>query len=420
MESPIQTRVEESFVQVANPLNGSRTMILYAGNNGGVERHFHTTDSVKVVRVENMVEAVSFLQTVRSPDAILCDADLYGGDSFGLHNYIRSNPVYNRVPFILLCREFRETLFQRAFREKIDDLFILPLPPVKCILGRIDFLRRSGVHNHPSADPEKHEESWRVPVSKRLFDLVAASLALVLLSPLLLLVILAIRLESKGKVYYTSRRVGQKPFNLYKLRSMRTGSDSEIHRLAGKNNKYSREKKHAEIDYSLPCPQRCSQNSEPDTCTPPLYLEDITICEYWYGAQRTLVNGEKPTFIKIDNDPRVTRVGSFIRKTSIDELPQLFNVIRGDMSLVGNRPLPLYEAEKLTTDAKSRRFLAPAGLTGLWQIESHSHTGSLSEEDRIRMDISYADLFINKKYSIWIDLKIIMRTIPVLYQKEHV
>jgi len=75
-------------------------------------------------------------------------------------------------------------------------------------------------------------------------------------------------------------------------------------------------------------------------------------------------------FVKIENDPRITKVGHFIRKYSIDELPQLFNILKGDMSIVGNRPLPLYEAEKLTADISIDRFMAPAGLTGLWHLTS--------------------------------------------------
>jgi lipopolysaccharide/colanic/teichoic acid biosynthesis glycosyltransferase len=126
-------------------------------------------------------------------------------------------------------------------------------------------------------------------------------------------------------------------------------------------------------------------------------------------------NGTGPTFVKIANDPRVTKIGKFIRNSSIDELPQLFNVMKGDMSLVGNRPLPLYEAEQLTSDEWALRFLAPAGMTGLWQVTKRGKGGEMSVEERIGLDLTYA-----KNYSVWYDIKLILRTIPALFQKENV
>jgi len=124
--------------------------------------------------------------------------------------------------------------------------------------------------------------------------------------------------------------------------------------------------------------------------------------------------------VKISNDPRVTRVGKFIRNTSIDELPQLINVIKGDMSIVGNRPLPVYEAELLTEDILSKRFLAPAGITGLWQVELRGKGGIMSEAERMNLDNEYAEHFIGNNYSFWFDMKLILRTIPALLQKESV
>ena len=115
----------------------------------------------------------------------------------------------------------------------------------------------------------------------------------------------------------------------------------------------------------------------------------------------------------MENDPRVTRVGRFIRKYSIDELPQLFNILRGDMSVVGNRPLPLYEAERLTGDEYIDRFMGPAGLTGLWQVEKRGGAGKLSAEERKQLDIEYA-----KHYSPWMDLRIILKTFLAFVQKR--
>jgi len=127
-------------------------------------------------------------------------------------------------------------------------------------------------------------------------------------------------------------------------------------------------------------------------------------------------NGNKAgdmKFFKLDNDPRVTLFGKFLRASSIDEIPQLMNVIKGDMSIVGNRPLPLYEAEQLTRDVWAKRFLAPAGLTGLWQV-SRRGGEEMSVSERVILDNTYAD-----NHSLWLDIKIILKTFPALISKIH-
>ena len=123
---------------------------------------------------------------------------------------------------------------------------------------------------------------------------------------------------------------------------------------------------------------------------------------------------EAKPFFKINNDPRVTKVGKFLRNSSLDELPQLFNVLKGDMSLVGNRPLPLYEAEKLTTDEWVLRFMAPAGITGLWQVTERG-TNKVKESKRKQLDNEYA-----KSFNLFNDIKILLKTIPASIQRENV
>ena len=133
-----------------------------------------------------------------------------------------------------------------------------------------------------------------------------------------------------------------------------------------------------------------------------------------YVCEHSLNQSNSSAFFKIKDDPRITRVGRFLRNTSMDELPQLINVLRGDMSLVGNRPLPLYEAEKLTKDEAILRFAAPAGITGLWQVTKRGK-GDMSETERIELDKEYAS-----NHSLVSDIKLMIKTIPALLQSENV
>jgi lipopolysaccharide/colanic/teichoic acid biosynthesis glycosyltransferase len=318
-----------------------------------------------------------------------------------------------------LQKEHNQEVLYRAFHEGVDDYYALPLDSFDQILDRIRILTKSNAKIRASAS-KVSSKHIKLPFSKRLFDVVAASSLLVVLSPILLLTMIAIRLESKGKVYYTAKRVGRKTFDFYKFRSMRVGADKLLKELAEKNNQYAIKKENKIIENDGVACDRCNALADGNYCSSIIYDGKKEICEHVYLYQKKIREKESSSFIKISEDPRITKVGKFIRNTSIDELPQLINVLKGDMSLVGNRPLPVYEAETLTKDQMSKRFLAPAGITGLWQVELRGKGGNMSEQERIALDNQYADYFTSKNYSFWFDIKILLRTVPALFQQSTV
>lgn len=204
--------------------------------------------------------------------------------------------------------------------------------------------------------------NWMV---KRLFDVGGALLLLLLASPLMVSVALAIRLSSKGPVFYTQERVGYrgKVFPFFKFRSMHVGNNDAIHR-----------------EYTK---KWITENA----------------------AHTAGATGDAPKVHKITNDPRIFRVGRFIRKYSIDELPQLLNVLRGEMSLIGPRPALPYEVD-VYREWHRRRFEAPPGITGLWQVSGRNR---LSFEEMIELDIDYLE-----NWSFLLDVQILWRTVRVV------
>ncbi|HEX6423408.1 MAG TPA: sugar transferase [Acidimicrobiales bacterium] len=211
---------------------------------------------------------------------------------------------------------------------------------------------RHGVTPHPlGAFPLLRVEGCRLSgarlVAKVVFDRVGAALLLLLLSPVILAAALAVKLSSPGPVLYRQMRIGQhgRPFSFLKLRTMVCDADARLAELTGCN----------ESDGLL---------------------------------------------FKIHDDPRITALGRLLRRASIDELPQLWNVVRGDMSLVGPRPLPV-SPDAFCGDARRRLRVKP-GVTGLWQVSGRS---DLSWEDTVRLDMDYVD-----RWSLWLDLRILLRT----------
>jgi exopolysaccharide biosynthesis polyprenyl glycosylphosphotransferase len=195
-------------------------------------------------------------------------------------------------------------------------------------------------------------DGWQL-VMKRLIDIVGSVVFLLVLMPLLAVVALLIRLDSSGPVLFVQERVGfnKRRFKLLKFRTMVVEADRQQQMLEHLNE------------------------------------------------------AEGPVF-KIKNDPRITRVGKFLRRFSIDELPQFFNVLKGDMSLVGPRPLPLRDVERIDAQWHKRRFSIKPGITCLWQVNGRS---SISFSEWVRMDLDYID-----KWSLGLDLLILMKTIPAV------
>ncbi len=253
--------------------------------------------------------------------------------------------------------------------------------------------------------------AFKLPLWKRAFDIFFSGMAILCLSPLLIFTALAIRIESKGPIIYKSKRVGRnyQIFDFLKFRSMYTDADKHLKDFNALNQ-YQEEEQDIWGEEEEP-EAELNENADEEEIL--LISDDFVITEEDYIHKKS--KEKSNAFVKLENDPRITKIGRFIRKYSIDELPQLINILKGDMSIVGNRPLPLYEAELLTSDEHIDRFMGPAGLTGLWQVEKRGEAGKLSAEERKQLDITYA-----KTFSFWLDIKIILKTVTAFVQKENV
>lgn len=270
----------------------------------------------------------------------------------------------------------------------------------------LDFAIKYNERINSTSLRSKELESFKMPLWKRTFDIACSLAAIIILSPLLILTWLAIRLESKGDAVYRSKRVGSnyQIFDFYKFRSMYSDADKRLAEFK-KLNQYAQEEL-TEQEYK-------TSSTRLHKADVVLFADDAITSEKEYIAAKKQERSN--AFVKFENDPRITKIGKIIRKYSIDELPQLFNILKGDMSVVGNRPLPLYEAELLTSDEYIHRFMAPAGLTGLWQVEKRGEAGKLSAEERKMLDIRYAN-----EFSFLMDVKIIFKTFTAFIQKENV
>lgn len=302
--------------------------------------------------------------------------------------------------FILITDHLSPKLVYKYISSGVNEIIDVSISAeeLRQILSLLPRLKKSEV-------AQEQTKLFKLPLWKRVFDIFFSGMALICLSPLLLFTALVIRLESKGSVIYTSQRVGSnyRIFGFLKFRSMYTDAEKRL-------SEYKKLNQYQTIPTQL---EKKYYRDDPENAGTIFVGDDFRLTEEEFLARRKKL--KENNFIKLQNDPRVTRVGRFIRKYSIDELPQLINILKGDMSVVGNRPLPLYEAELLTSDEYIERFMAPAGLTGLWQVEKRGTEGILSAEERKQLDIQYA-----RKFSFWFDVRIILRTFAAFIQKENV
>jgi len=316
----------------------------------------------------NLVGKVSATNSV-VPDLIFIDLPFSAEATMRFCEFIRQQAAYAGTLIIYNQQRLNTEDLARIRNNGmtcIDDVLDIDNAPADLYV-KVSFLKKLKSFETAPAAQQGENESVPFLTMKRVFDVLISLSLIIALLPVFLVIALLIRLESRGPIFYCANRAGKgfRIFKFYKFRSMKVGADALISELSA-SNQYRDSKE----------------------------------------------NG--PKFFKIEKDPRVTRIGSFLRNSSLDELPQLFNVLKGDMSLVGNRPLPLYEAATLTSNEYVERFMAPAGITGLWQIKKRGKS-DMSVDERMELDIAYA-----RKRSFGYDMWIMINTPTALLQKSDV
>ena len=396
--------------------------VVYLGSNPKTEERLRYIPGRLVQYTRNYKDAASACSThVRNEHFIVFYEQGEQDADINAINYLKKKNKH--IYIILLTKEL--TAENRSVYQKsgINDTLDCNASITE-LNKKIQFISDRENMLFDDQQPKYRMLRFKIPLWKRVFDVLFAIIVLILTSPIFILTAIAIRLESKGPVIFKSKRVGANYtiFNFLKFRSMYQDAEARLKEVAKEaGNQYAEMNKQTEQTSksisSLDMGANMMIGDDTDMMIADdevmLVGDDFVISETDYSKEKK--EEIENAFVKIENDPRVTKVGKFIRKFSIDELPQLFNILKGDMSVVGNRPLPLYEAEKLTIDTSIDRFMAPAGLTGLWQVEERGKGGMMSAEERKQLDIKYG-----QTYNFWLDMKILFRTFFAFVQKENV
>ncbi|UAY52940.1 sugar transferase [Ferruginibacter albus] len=357
------TDVKKSFLYIGNALSKTKKCLsLY--NESYISKNLFTAR-------EFLSEGK--ISSRELPDLIILDIPYNSKDIAEFTSWIKAS-FETRIPVIynesyIPVQHLNEIKSLRQIDDvvKIESYCTRLHEKAKFLKKANAYLTKPVVHEkfHKELDTFKLSNA-KTHIGKRIFDIAVSLIAILFFLPLFIIIAIAIRIESRGPIFYSASRAGRgfKIFKFYKFRTMIPDADKKLSELAGQNQ------------------YETTENA--------------------------------PSFFKLKNDPRITKIGTFLRNTSLDELPQLFNVLKGDMSIVGNRPLPLYEGITLTTNEWSERFMAPAGITGLWQVSKRGKE-EMSVEERMALDIDYA-----RNHSLRVDLMIMLKTPTALFQKSNV
>ncbi|MBQ8246508.1 MAG: sugar transferase [Lachnospiraceae bacterium] len=385
------------------------TNILYIGKNQEYLSRFGQIEGINMIYAKNYQEAIDICSAETKTSKYNLVLYEQGSINEDITNITKFRKKFYQGYVVLVTNGLSKEESMSYLKCGINDT-IQPDITTEDLINKIALIKKRQELLYANDRKKKKEvKHFVLPVWKRTFDIIFASIALIVLSPLFIIIAIAIRLESKGSIIYKSKRVGTNYtiFDFLKFRSMFIDADKSLKEYTSQNQ-YKDDKENE--SHAQEITQEDLGNLMIGDNGVMLISDDFVIPETEFSNLRN--SEQSNAFVKIEKDPRVTKVGRILRKFSLDELPQLFNILKGDMSVVGNRPLPLYEAELLTNDDSIDRFMAPAGLTGLWQVEKRGDSGKLSAQERKELDLRYG-----KEFSFWYDIKIIFKTLTAFIQK---
>lgn len=390
------------------------THLLYIGKKKEFLSKFGKIEGVQMIYAKNYKDAVTICINLKARENIIVLHE-QGNINEDIANIKFFRKKFYQIYIILITEGLEKNNSESYLSSGINDT-INPSINTAQLKQKIELINKRQELLYTREKKKKEVKRFILPLWKRFFDIIFASIAILILSPVFLIVAIAIRLESKGPVIYKSKRVGSNYniFDFLKFRSMYADADKKLKDLSDQNQYLSDSTPTAPKEFSMEDLGNLMISDDGVINDDFMLVSDDFIMpeEEFVTKQNSL---QDSPFVKIEKDPRVTKVGRILRKYSIDELPQLINVLKGDMSIVGNRPLPLYEAERLTGDESIDRFMAPAGLTGLWQVEKRGDSGKLSAKERKELDLRYG-----REFSFGLDMKILFKTFTAFVQKGDV